>query len=161
MEPRLKAFLDNPKVNVYHVTEDGIPFANKGDAQNQAAALKRAGKGTGKIETITRAQAEQLIAAEQSKGQGTSSKNQEPNANPVLTPRQQAEQVLADAVAARDKANNDLDAANAAKAALAADAAPADKTKATKAVNTATTALETAEAAVVAAKNAVDALPTE
>ena len=166
---RLEAFNDNPKVKAFHFTEDGTPFANRGDAQNQATALKRAGRGTGKIEPITREQGLAMLAEEQkAKGQEPDSKNQEPKSNVqepkpevVLTPKQLAEKTLNEAIAARDQAKKNLDAAIETKAGLTADAAPADKTKATKAVNTASYALDAAEAAVVDAQAAFDALPAE
>jgi len=157
MEYRLEAFKDNPKVNKFYFTEDGTPFEKEGDAINHANVLKKAGKGTGKRTLITRAQAEQMLA-EAAKG---NSKSQEGNSDKKLTPRQVVEQELKEAIAARDRANDALNAANAAKAALSADATPADKTKATRSVNLATTALDLAQTAVTELQGELDALPAE
>ncbi len=161
MENRLEAFKDNPKVNLFHFTEDGIPFANRGDAVNHAAVLKKAGKGNGKITPITRAQAEQMLAkaGADSGSQETDSKGKQTSTNPVLTPKQLAEQLVAEksgaliqALTAQENAKLAITAAQTAKDGLGAEATATQKTAATKAVNAAIKALELADAGVAAAE---------
>lgn len=50
-------FEANPKVDQFHTTEDGGHFVSKNDAILHGSALKKAGKGVGKVTPITRAQA--------------------------------------------------------------------------------------------------------
>ena len=58
MKKSREFFKANPRVDIFHTTEDGAHFANAANAQVHAAALRQAGKGKGMVTPITRAQAE-------------------------------------------------------------------------------------------------------
>ena len=103
-------------VNTLYLTEDGVYFKNESDAKTQASALKKQGKGTGKVTPVTRAEAVADDAKTQEAAKAAGEVAGQGNATPELNATQKGQLTKANNKIATAKAALDAAVANNASA---------------------------------------------